>query len=133
MTYCNDSNPLPDNGKIAGYLIGEDNWGNSAVTEMNDKKVFLRWGNPNKYKEWYSLSFLKFDYFQEIDNSSKCFVGVMINKLGHKRYRIFKTRISNLWKDKDIITYPVNPIQTYNGCQKKEFLKYSINRENVLA
>lgn len=114
MTYYNNSNPLLNSGKIAGYLIGEDNWGNTAVTETKDKKVFLRWGNPKKLKEWYSLSFLKFDYFQEIDNSGKCFVGILIDKFGYTRYRIFKTRISNLIKSLDIITYPAISCESYS-------------------
>ena len=133
MTYYNNPNPLLDSGNIAGYLIGEDNWGNPDITETKGKKVFLRWGNPNKFKKWYSLSFLKFDYFQKIDNSGQCFVGVMVDKLGHTRYRIFKTRISNLIKSKDIITYPAISSESYSDLlwlpQERVFKVFNLSGE----
>lgn len=117
MTFYYNSNPLLDSGNIAGYLIGEDNWGNFDITESKKKKVFLKWSNPNKFKEWYSLWFLKFDYFQEIDNSGQCFVGVQVDKLGFQRYRIFKTRICNLIKSIDIRTYPAISSESYSDLQ----------------
>lgn len=117
MIYHNNK-PLLNSGKISGYLIGEDIWNNNDITEKENKKVFLRWGNPNKsQKRWHSLSFLKFNYFQEIDESGKCFVGIQIDKLGHKHYRIFKTRISNLRKNIDIITYPAISSESYSDLQ----------------
>lgn len=38
MTFYYNSNPLLDSGNIAGYLIGEDNWGNFDITESKKKK-----------------------------------------------------------------------------------------------
>ena len=114
MTYYN-TNPLFNSGKISGYLIRRVNAG---ITETEYKKVFLIWGNPKKNKNiWHSLSFLKFNCFQEIDNSGKCFVGIQIDKFGNKRYRIFKTRISNIIKGKDIITYPAISSESYSDIQ----------------
>lgn len=122
MTYYNNDNPLLDEGKIFDYFIWAYTLDNADTTETansENKKVYLGWRNYNKatHNKWYKLLSLRFDYFQKIDNSEKCFVGIHKDSLGHKCYRIFKTRISNLSKQSDVITYPAISKESYSDLQ----------------
>lgn len=122
MTYYNNDNPLLDEGKIFDYFIWAYTLDNADTTETanpENKKVYLGWRNYNKatHNKWYKLLSLRFDYFQKIDNSEKCFVGIQKDSLGHKCYRIFKTRISNLSKQSDVITYPAISKESYSDLQ----------------
>lgn len=122
MTYYNNDNPLLDEGKIFDYFIWAYTLDNADTTETanpENKKVYLGWRNYNKatHNKWYKLLSLRFDYFQKIDNSEKCFVGIQKDSLGHKCYRIFKVRISNLSKQSDVITYPAISKESYSDLQ----------------
>lgn len=117
MRYNPDNMPLHKSGSICGYLIWRANQINAAIDKydnISNEKVYLGWSNPNynRKNKWYSLSHLKFDYFQEISQSN-CFVGISLDKLGNKKYRIFKPRISNLKKEFDVVTYPAISGETY--------------------
>lgn len=124
MTYYKNDNPLlnKDKSKIFGYLIWNYTLNNADTIEAanpENKKVYLGWENYNNFSKnnkWCRLSSLRFDYFQEIENSGKCFVGVQENSLGQKCYRIFKTRFSKKI-GKVILTHPAISHDSYSDLQ----------------
>lgn len=121
MTYYNNDNPLLDEGNILDYFIWAYTLDNADTTETanpENKKVYLGWRNYNNaiHNKWYKLLSLKFDYFQEINNSGKCFVGIQEDSLGHKSYRIFKARFSKKF-GKVILTHPAISHDSYSDLQ----------------
>ena len=124
MTYYKNDNPLlnKDKSKIFGYLIWTYTLNNTDTIEAlnsENKKVYLGWENYNNFSKnnkWCRLSSLRFDYFQEIENSGKCFVGVQENSQGQKCYRIFKTRFSKKF-GKEILTHPAISHDSYSDLQ----------------
>lgn len=118
----NNNNPLLHNDQIFGYYIWSSQNNDACITDTDDTRVYLGWVNHNMLNTWSSLSFLKFNYFQEIDESGKCFVGIQVDQFGHKLYRIFKTRISNLKinnlnHNPNIVTYPAISCESYSDLQ----------------
>ena len=122
MIHYNNDNPLLDEGKIFDYFIWAYTLDNADTTETanpDNKKVYLGWKNYNNatHNKWYKLLSLRFDYFQEIDDSGKCFVGIQEDCQGQKSYRIFKTRISNISITNDKAAYPAISKDSYSDLQ----------------
>lgn len=141
MTYYKNDNPLlnKDKSKIFGYWIWTDTSNNAGITEAvnpENKKVYLVWlnynNNYNKKSNWCRLSSLRYDYFQEIDNSGKYFVGVQENSQGQKCYRIYKTRLSKKF-GKVILTHPAISKDSYSDLQwlseEKVFKVFNLSGE----
>lgn len=141
MTYYKNDNPLlnKDKSKIFGYWIWTDTSNNAGTTEAanpENKKVYLVWlnynNNYNKKSNWCRLSSLRYDYFQEIDNSGKYFVGVQENSQGQKCYQIYKTRLSKKF-GKVILTHPAISKDSYSDLQwlseEKVFKVFNLSGE----
>lgn len=122
MTYYKNDNPLLNKDTIFGYLIWTYTLNNADIIEAanpENKKVYLGWENYNNFSKnnnWCRLSSLRFDYFQKIDNSGKCFVGIQENSQGQKCYRIFKARFSKK-NGKVILTHPAISKESYSDLQ----------------
>lgn len=137
MIHYNNDNPLLDEGKIFDYFIWAYTLDNADTTETanpDNKKVYLGWKNYNNatHNKWYKLLSLRFDYFQEIDDSGKCFVGIQEDCQGQKCYRIFKTRLSKKF-GKVILTHPAISKDSYSDLQwlseEKVFKVFNLSRE----